>query len=238
MRIPALPTLVIGATAGIVLPLAALLAVARAEHWSLNVTTCMPIGFYRRGPVPTHLQDGDMVYFCPPVREHLPLSFSGPTAMLKSGPPGDNPAMHEAISGLWLDFAPHGKWACADHLMPFAKIVAATAGQTVEITRAGVVANGHLLPNSRVVTRVNGIPVVHLALGTKLTIPEGYFWDYAPGTFAYTSAYYGPVPTRNILGSLRPALVIPGSQPALGLSKPARQAPTGEPSGVKPGTDT
>jgi len=212
MRRPTLSTALIGVTILVIAPFVALFAVGRIEHWSLNVTTCMPVGFYQRAAKPVSLKDGDIVYFCPPVREHLPLLFSGPTDLLKDTPPGVNPAMHEAISGLWLDFAPHGKWDCADHLMPFAKIVAATAGQTVEITRRGVVANGRLLPNSRVVDRVDGIPVVHLAIGTKLTIPDGYFWDYAPGTFAYTSAYYGPVPTKNILGSLHPALVIPGSQ--------------------------
>ena len=212
MRLPKLSTLGLGVVAVITLPLAALFAVGRVEHWSLNFTTCMPIGFYQRGPKPMEPKDGDMVYLCPPVRERLPLAFAGPAAMLKSTPKGDNPAMHEAITGLWLNFAPHGKWACADHLMPFAKIVTATHGQTVEITEAGVVANGRLLPNSRIVTKVDGIPVIHLPIGTRITIPEGYFWDYAPGTFAYTSAYYGPVPVRNILGSLRPVLVIPGSQ--------------------------
>ena len=212
MRLPTISTLAIGVVAAATLPFAVLFAVGRVEHWSLNFTTCMPIGFYQRGSKPAHLKDGDMVYLCPPVRESLPVSFAGPASMLKSTPVGDNPAMYEAITGRWLDFAPQGKWACADHLMPFAKVVAATSGQTVEITKAGVVANGHLLPNSRVVTKVDGIPVIHLAIGAQLTVHKGYFWDYAPGTFAYTSAYYGPVPIRNILGSLRPALVIPGSQ--------------------------
>ncbi len=216
MRHSGFSTLAITAAALLTLPLAALFAVGRIEHWSLNVTTCMPLGFYKRGPVPAHLQDGDQVYFCPPVHTPIagsnPLLFSGPASFLANTPAGENPAMHEAITGLWLDFAPHGKWHCADNLMPFAKEVVATAGQTVEITGRGVIANGKLLPNSRVVTRVNGIPVVHLPIGTKLTVPKGYFWDYAPGTFAFTSAYYGPVPTKNILGSLHPALVIPGSQ--------------------------
>ena len=212
MRKPALSTVFIGATAMVTLPLATLFAIGRAEHWSLNITTCMPLGFYQRGPRPLHLKDGDRVYFCPPVQEHLPISFTGPSAMVDSAPKGDNPALFEAITGLWLEHAPHGQWACAGQLMPFAKIVAATPGQTVEITRQGVIANGRLLPNSRIVSRVDGIPVIHLPIGTKLTIPKGYFWDYAPGTFAYTSAYYGPVPAKNILGSLQPALVIPGSQ--------------------------
>ncbi|MHB1678842.1 MAG: S26 family signal peptidase [Sulfuriferula sp.] len=212
MRLPKLSTLAIIAAATLTLPFAALFAVGRLEHWSLNVTTCMPVGFYQRGPVPATLKDGDRVYFCPPVHESLPLSFAGPASMLQSTPEGENPAMHEAITGLWLDFAPRGKWHCAGNLMPFAKEVVATAGQTVEITKQGVIANGKRLPNSRIVTNVDGIPVIHLPIGTRLTIPKGYFWDYAPGTFAFTSAYYGPVPVKNILGSLKPALVIPGSQ--------------------------
>lgn len=212
MRFPKLSTLAMSALAAVTLPSAALLAVARAEHWSLNVTTCMPLGFYQRGPKPARIRDGEKIYFCPPLRNSLGLSFVGPKAMLAAAQKGENPAMHQAITGLWLDFAPRGKWRCAGQIVPFAKIVVATAGQTVEITKDGVVANGQMLPNSRMVTKVDGIPVIHLPVGTKLTIPKGYFWDYAPGTFAYTSAYYGPVPVKNILGGIRPALVLPGSQ--------------------------
>ena len=212
MRLPKFSTLAIITAATLTLPVAALFAVGRIEHWSLNATTCMPIGFYQRGPKPAHLRDGDRVYLCPPIHEGLHVPFVGPTAMLVNTPAGANPAMHEAITGLWLDFAPRGKWHCANDLMPFAKEIVATAGQTVEITKQGVIANGKRLPNSRIVTKVDGIPVIHMPIGTRLTVPKGYFWDYAPGTFAFTSAYYGPVPTKNILGSLRPALVIPGSQ--------------------------
>ena len=212
MRFPKISTLTMAASVTITLPFVALFAIGRLEHWSLNETTCMPIGFYQRGPKPNHLRDGERVFLCPPIHERLALPFTGPSWLLRSTPAGSNPALHEAITGGWLEFAPKGKWSCADHLMPFAKIVAATAGQTVKITRAGVYANGKLLPNSRIVTRVDGIPVVHLPIGFRMTIPKGYFWDYAPGDFAFTSAYYGPVPVKNVLGGLEPALVIPGSQ--------------------------
>ncbi|MBU2824431.1 hypothetical protein HF283_09970, partial [Acidithiobacillus ferrooxidans] len=59
-----LSTLAIITAATLTLPFAALFAVGRIEHWSLNVTTCMPIGFYQRGPAPAHLRDGDRVYLC------------------------------------------------------------------------------------------------------------------------------------------------------------------------------
>ncbi|UTV80122.1 S26 family signal peptidase [Acidithiobacillus sp. YTS05] len=212
MRLPKLSTLLMITLAAVMLLISSVFAIGRLEHWSLNETTCMPIGFYQRGPAPKNLRDGDRIFLCPPVHERLTLPFIGPTWLLRSAQTGINPAMREAITGRWLDFTPQGKWSCPDHLMPFAKIVAATAGQTVEITRAGVVANGKLLPNSRIVTHVDGIPVVHLPIGFHMVIPRDYFWDYAPGDFAFTSAYYGPVPVKNILGSLRPALVIPGSQ--------------------------
>ncbi len=212
LRLPKFSTLAIITAATLTLPFAALFAVGRVKHWSLNVTTCMPIGFYQCGPVPATLKDGDRVYFCPPVHEDLHMPFAGPAAMLENTTASDNPAMHEAVTGLWLDFESHGKWHCADDLMPFAKEVVATAGQSVKITKQGVIANGKLLPNSRIVTNVDGIPVIHLPIGTRLKVPKGYFWDYAQGTFAFTSAYYGPVPVENILGSLQPALVIPGSQ--------------------------
>ncbi len=180
------------ALAGTVFTMAATIGAAKAFHLSLNLTTCMPVGLYQRGPAPKHLKVGDRVYFCPPV---------------------NSPAMRQAMSGLWLEYAPHGQFQCADHLMPFMKIVAALPGQKVTITKSGVIADGKPLPNSRVVTSIEDgkLRVIHLAYGTY-TVPTGTFWDYAPGNFAYTSAYYGPVPIKNILGSARPVLVIPGSQ--------------------------
>ncbi len=86
MRKPALTTVFIGATAMVTLPLATFFAVGLAEHWSLNITTCTPIGFYQRGPRPLHLKDGDQVYFCPPVHERLPMSFTGPSAIVDAAP--------------------------------------------------------------------------------------------------------------------------------------------------------
>ena len=180
--------------AAIIAASTALLVAAEAEHWSFNRTTCMPVGFYQRGPAPKHLKVGDRVFFCPPVNNH---------------------AMHQAMSGLWLEYAPQGHWHCADHLMPFMKFVAALPGQKVTLTKTGVIADGHRLPNSAVVTRIESgkLKVIHLPYGTY-TVPPGMFWDYAPGNFAYTSSYYGPVPIKNILGAMRPVpyLTIPGSQ--------------------------
>ena len=180
--------------AALVTGTAALIGMAEHYHWSFNRTTCMPVGFYQRGPVPTHLKVGDRVFFCPPV---------------------GGPAMHQAMSGLWLEFAPHGHWHCADHLMPFMKVVAALPGQKVTVTKTGVIADGKRLPNSAVVTSIAGgrLKVLHLPFATY-TVPKGMFWDYAPGNFAYTSSYYGPVPIKNILGVMRPVpyLTIPGSQ--------------------------
>lgn len=168
------------------------MAVAEVCHWSFNLTTCMPVGFYQRGPVSKHLKDGDVVFFCPPV---------------------GSKAMNQAMRGDWLEYAPHGKWACTDNLMPFMKQIAAMPGQTVRITKKGVIANGHLLPNSKIVTSIEKgmVKVIHLPYGAY-TVPKGTFWDYAPGNFAYTSAYYGPVPIQNIKGSAQPVLTIPGSQ--------------------------
>lgn len=185
---------VVTATAGLTLA-------ARAFDWSFNRTTCMPVGFYQRGPAPKHLKVGDRVFFCPPVQ---------------------GAAMHQAMSGLWLEYAPHGHWHCADHLMPFMKEVVALPGQKVTITKRGVLANGKRLPNSKVVTSIEDgkLKVIHLPNGTY-TVPKGTFWDYAPGNFAYTSAYYGPVPIKNILGSIQPVplLTIPGSQFWLKVNK-------------------
>lgn len=179
---------------GLILVSSSIAVIAQVNHWSFNYTTCMPVGFYQRGPVPKTLKVGDRVFFCPPVH---------------------GKAMHQAITSLWLAFTQHGKWNCADHLVPFMKFVVALPGQTVDVTQKGVIANGKMLPNSKVIQSImdGKLKVIHLPYG-KYTVPKGMFWDYAPGNKAYTSAYYGPVPQKNILGSIKPVpyLTIPGSQ--------------------------
>ncbi len=93
--------------------------------------------------------------------------------------------------------------------------VSFTPGQVVRITRQGIIANGHLLPNSRVIQSIEDgrIKMIHLPYG-RYIVPKGKFWDYAPGNFAFTSTYYGPVAISRILGSIHPVpgLTIPGSQ--------------------------
>jgi len=179
---------------------------ARTLHWSWNSTTCMPIGFYQRSPAPKKLKVGDVVFFCPPVNSNAFSVGSKDYQIARA-------SMHQAITGLWLGFSPKSQWACADQLTPFMKEVVALPGQTVQITKAGVIANGKLLPNSKLVNAIDDgkLKVIHLPMGTY-TVPRGYFWDYAPGNRAFTSAYYGPVPIRSILGSMRPVLTIQGSQ--------------------------
>lgn len=198
------------ALAAVTLPIAGTLAVARAEHWQFNNTTCMAVGFYAQAPAPRHLKDGDLIEICPSTRNPLQLSFVGFPAFQRTVPVNQNPAMEQAIKGFWLEHEKDGP--CASGLMPFAKRVVATAGQTVRITRKGVTVDGKRLPHSRLINRVSGIPVIHLPIGFTMTIPKGYFWDYAPGTAAYTSAYYGPEPASHVLHTLRPVLTIPGSQ--------------------------
>lgn len=210
MRFPKLSTLGIAALAATIFPTVGLLAYAHANRWMFNNTTCMNVGFYTPGPKPAHIADGTKVFLCPSLQNTLHLQFTGLQKFQHSLQPGTNPALAQAMQSSWLDRNPHA--VCPGNLVPFAKIVVATAGQTVQITKAGVIANGRLLPNSKVVSSVDGMPVIHLPIGFKMVIPKGYFWDYAPGNFAYTSAYYGPEPIKNILGSLHPALVIPGSE--------------------------
>lgn len=178
----------------IVLPVAGIMAASEAFGWSLNLTTCMPLGLYQRGQKPKHLKDGDEVFFCPNP---------------------NSPAMQLALKERWLEHALGGNWHCQDGLMPFEKFVVATPGQVVRITRQGIIANGHLLPNSRVIQSIEDgrIKMIHLPYG-RYIVPKGKFWDYAPGNFAFTSTYYGPVAISRILGSIHPVpgLTIPGSQ--------------------------
>ena len=175
-------------------PVAGIMAASEAFGWSLNLTTCMPVGLYQRGPTPKRLRDGDEVFFCPNP---------------------NTPALQQAIKNRWLEYAPGGKWHCQDGLMPFEKFVVATPGQVVKITHKGVITDGRLLPNSQIIPSIEEgrIRMIHLPYG-RYVVPKGQFWDYAPGNYAFTSTYYGPVAIKSILGSIRPVpfLTIPGSQ--------------------------
>ncbi|MDD3760962.1 MAG: S26 family signal peptidase [Acidithiobacillus sp.] len=155
----------------------------RHAHLVVNDSTCEPLGLYRLTGNPYPLHDGEL------VEVELP-----------------NPATHPAVAeGIRYHWFPKGQ--------PWIKQIAALPGQTVKLTWQGVWVNGHYLPNSHVDRRTPGQrhAILHYPFGTY-HLKDGQVWLYAPGNYAFDSAYYGPVSESHILQAARPYWTIPGSQ--------------------------
>lgn len=155
-----------------------------AAGFIFNATPSLPVGVYRITSLPRHLQDGDMVELCPPSK---------------------NPAIRQAIRRRWLLTKPSSP--CPDHLVPFIKRIAATSGQHVTLSMAGISVDGNLLPKTAI-KRLSkaGRLIVHYPLG-RYTVQPGRVWLTDNGSpWAYDSRYWGPVPRGNLLAAARPVL--------------------------------
>lgn len=153
------------------------------EHLVLNDSTCEPVGIYKLTGSPYPLRDGEL------VEVQLPSPIT-------------NPAVAEGLRYRWF---PKNE--------PWIKEIVALPGQTVKLSRAGVWVDGHYLPNSRVDRRTpdQKHAIIHYPFGTY-TLKAGQVWLYAPGNYAFDSAYYGPVPESHVLQKVAPFWVIQGSQ--------------------------
>jgi conjugative transfer signal peptidase TraF len=96
-------------------------------------------------------------------------------------------------------------FSCPDRAVPLLKPLVAHAGDSVEVSRAGITVNGSLLPNTAALTRD--------AAGRSLTpwpsgqyrVEPGFVWvasTYSKGS--YDSRYIGPVEENRIRGRLKP----------------------------------
>jgi type IV secretory pathway protease TraF len=154
-----------------------------ANHLVLVDSTCEPIGLYQLEGNPAPLHDGELVE----------VEIPGPA---------HHPAVAEGLKYHWF---PEGE--------PWIKNIAALPGQTVVLKRGGVWVDGHYLPNSQVERWTPGHhrEIIHYPFGTY-DLKNGQVWLYAPGNYAFDSAYYGPIPETKLLQKARPWWVIPGSQ--------------------------
>lgn len=147
----------------------------------LNFTASMPLGIYRIDHVaPSTMQRGMLVAVCAPVGAAEQGRRRG---YLGTGPcPGDSE--------------------------PLLKTVAAVAGDTVAIASDGVSVNGHLLRNSKSVAADRSGRRMFPWPSGLYRIPRGSIWLYADNERSWDSRYLGPVPTRNVLASVTPVVVM------------------------------
>lgn len=173
--------------AGFVLVIALLglfLGWAQVSGYRVILTASVPVGLWQVKPLARPLRDGDTVWLCPP----------------------DTPVFRDAKARGYL-------WDgdCPGHYLHLMKPVAAVAGDTVQVSRAGVAVNGRMIPNSRPSFRdPKGRSLAMFPAGLY-RVPVGQVWlvsHYHPRS--YDSRYYGPVPVRQIEGVAQPVWIKKG----------------------------
>jgi len=167
--------------AGIACAALAAILVVRSLALSLNVTSSMPVGFYRLQPVERAPARGDLVEICLPSA--LALFANGRGYM----PPGTCPA----------------------NTAPLLKLVAAIPGDAVDVSAAGVRVNGRDLPGSAAKpVDSDGRPIPHVPHG-HYRVPASTIWLWTPCPRGWDSRYYGPLPTTGLRSFARPFLTDP-----------------------------
>ncbi len=145
----------------------------------INTTDSMPIGIYVMRS--DTIAPGRIVVACPPEAA--------------------------ARIGLENGYLEHG--SCTTGAAPVLKYVAATGGSHVAVTDSGILINGRLLDNS--VARRNdhrGRVIPHVHIGTY-RLGEDEVWLYSPASWSWDSRYFGPISTKEIVGSASPLLIMP-----------------------------
>lgn len=156
--------------------------VAIALHFAglaINVTDSMPIGIY-------HVERNDRA----PVKGDI-VQMCAPPAIA---------AIAKARGYLM-------RGSCAFATAQMVKIVAAVAGDTVDVSDDAVVVDGYRLPGSATQRRDgHGRPLAHVARGRYVLRP-GEMWLWTPNPRSWDSRYYGPQHVAEIGGYA--ALVMP-----------------------------
>jgi conjugative transfer signal peptidase TraF len=159
------------------------LAGANAAGLRFNETPSMPLGLWRVAGAHAPVRRGDIVAVCPPETDAVRVAAE-------------------------RGYIPTGH--CAGGYKPLLKPVAATGGDVVAISAAGVAVNGQEVPaTAQLALDSAGRPLKPVSVGSYRVAP-GEIWllsGYDPRSF--DSRYFGPVPVANVQGIARPVWVLP-----------------------------
>lgn len=113
------------------------------------------------------------------------------------------PDGESARTYLARDYIPHGR-SCQSGAGMLLKPLVGVPGDEIDITAAGVVVNGVLVPHSRVFDEDSqGRHIEHLPVGWKHTLGEGEFFALATHLErSLDSRYYGPVQRSQIAAAV------------------------------------
>ena len=137
-----------------------------------TVTESMPRGLYLARPFHSPALPGDTVSLCLP-----------------------DPVARWMHARRYLAAGPF----CGNGVQRLTKAVLARAGDTVTLTRHGMVYRGRLLPNTAPLTRDGqGRPMPQLAPG-RYVVPPGHLWLFSTHSArTIDSRYFGPIPESRV----------------------------------------
>lgn len=99
---------------------------------------------------------------------------------------------------------------CPCFSKPVVKTVLGLPGDQIDLDERGLAINGVPIPNSAPLIRDSaGRSLPRIPDGTY-RVPASYLWLFGGSDRrSWDSRYYGPVPSANVLGSLKPLLTLP-----------------------------
>jgi conjugative transfer signal peptidase TraF len=154
----------------------AVLTLTAAHLYSVNTSPSLPIGLYRIVRG-AHPRVGDLVLVCLPPKVAALARTRG--------------------------YLTRGR--CASGVEPLGKRIAAASGDTVSVTSAGLVINGHSIPSTvplRFDSRRRELPQL---VGYRRALGPDELWLLATGHLrSFDSRYFGPVSIGAVIAVVHP----------------------------------
>ena len=142
----------------------------------INTTPSEPLGLWRVSTLDRPVQVGDMVFVCPPETDAVSEGFA--RGYLRSG-------------------------LCPGGFGPLIKMVAAVAGQSIDVTGTVTIDGRQIASSSLVAEDGRGRPLRPYTGGT---VPAGFLFLLSPFPGSWDSRYFGPVPASGVLGLAKQVL--------------------------------
>lgn len=161
----------------------AVIGVVALEHANLriNFTASMPIGIYSLSRLPFNgVKRGMLVAACAPAQA---AEKDWQRGYFARGP-------------------------CVEGSELLLKSVAAIGGDLVDVTGSGVLVNGHLLPDSRPLSRDRSGRRLR-PWRRRYRLVSGQVWLYAANEWSWDSRYWGPAAVTDLAAEAVPLLVLP-----------------------------
>jgi conjugative transfer signal peptidase TraF len=161
----------------------ATLASAGVAGLRINDTPSMPRGLWHVVTERAPLRDGDIVTVCPP--DTPPIRLGAARGYIPPGP-------------------------CPGGYQPLVKPIAATAGDCVVVSAAGVTVNGRPVPGTAPLGHDSAGRPLRPFAARRCTVPPEQVWILSgrdPRSF--DSRYFGPVPAAAVQGVAQPVWVTP-----------------------------